>query len=92
MGEEYADLALYFDQCRMKRNVGTYDRGGQISASEVDERLTEVRAFQEDVIDWLKRTHPNLIKHPMVRSDVGYVMARYPFRSSLDFERKILLR
>jgi hypothetical protein len=61
MGGEYSDLAQYFDQCRTKRNVGTYDRGGQISESEVDELLSEVKAFQEAVIDWLKRNQPDLI-------------------------------
>jgi len=61
MGEKYSDLADYFDQCRTKRNVGTYDRGGQISESEVDELLAEVKSFYEDVIDWLKRNHTNLI-------------------------------
>ena len=61
MDEAYSDLAEYFDQCRTKRNVGTYDRGGQISESEVDELIAEVKSFQEDVIDWLKRNHTNLI-------------------------------
>jgi hypothetical protein len=61
MGEKYSDLADYFDQCRTKRNVGTYDRGGQISESEVDELLAEVKSFYEDVIDWLKSNHTNLI-------------------------------
>ena len=61
MGEIYSDLADYFDQCRTKRNVGTYDRGGQISESEVDELIAEVKSFYEDVIDWLKRNHTNLI-------------------------------
>ena len=61
MDEAYSDLAEYFDQCRTKRNVGTYDRGGQISESEVDELIAEVKSFQEDVMDWLKRNHTNLI-------------------------------
>lgn len=61
MGGEYSDLAQYFDQCRTKRNVGTYDRGGQISQSEVDELLVEVVSFQEDVVDWLKVNHSDLI-------------------------------
>lgn len=61
MGGKYFDLAQYFDQCRTKRNIGTYDRGGQISESEVDELLSEVQTFQKDVIDWLKRLHSDLI-------------------------------
>lgn len=61
MGGKYIDLAQYLDQCRTKRNTGTYDRGGQISESEVDELLTEVQIFQKDIIDWLKRLHSTLI-------------------------------
>jgi hypothetical protein len=61
MGGEYSDLADYFDQCRMKRNIGTYDRGGQISESEVEELLAEVKSFRDGVVDWLKRNHSDLI-------------------------------
>lgn len=60
MGDEYSDLAEYFDQCRIKRNVGTYDRGGQISESEVNELIAEVKSFCDAVIDWLMRNHPSL--------------------------------
>jgi hypothetical protein len=58
MGEEYTELADYFDICRTKRNVGTYDRGGQISESEVEELLDEGRGFRKIVIDWLKGNYP----------------------------------
>jgi hypothetical protein len=61
MGEEHGDLAQYFDQCRIKRNVGTYDRGGQISQSEVDELIGEVTVFQNSVMDWMKQHHPDLV-------------------------------
>jgi hypothetical protein len=61
MGEKYADLAAYFDQCRIKRNVGTYDRGGQISELELDELRTEVVSFQGEVVDWLNQNYPHLI-------------------------------
>ena len=61
MGEESAELADYFDVCRTKRNVGMYDRGGQISATDVEEILSETRGFQEMVFDWLRSNHPNLV-------------------------------
>ncbi|MGB2895295.1 MAG: hypothetical protein WBB65_03910 [Anaerolineales bacterium] len=61
MGEEFSDLVEYFDQCRTKRNIGTYDRSGQISESELDELLVEVVSSQEDVVDWLKVNHSDLI-------------------------------
>ena len=51
MGLEFTELSDYFDLCRTKRNVGTYDRGGRISATEVEELLTEIGSFQESVVD-----------------------------------------
>jgi hypothetical protein len=58
MGDEYAELATYFESCRMKRNVGTYDRGGEISDSEADELLNEVADFKAKVERWLRANHP----------------------------------
>ena len=62
MGSEYLELAEYFELCRTKRNVGTYDRGGQISQSEVEELITEVTNFKTMVENWLRANHPELIK------------------------------
>ena len=61
LGGEYSDMAHYFDQCRTKRNVGTYDRGGQITDSEVEELISEAKIFQEDIMDWIRQNHPELI-------------------------------
>lgn len=62
MGSEYRELADYFELCRTKRNVGTYDRGGQISRVETEELLAEVTDFKTMVEDWLHANHPKLIK------------------------------
>ena len=62
MGSEYLELAEYFELCRTKRNVGTYDRGGQISQSEVEELIAEVTNFKTMVENWLRANHPELIK------------------------------
>jgi hypothetical protein len=61
MGMEFTEIAEYFDLCRTKRNVGTYDRGGQISGTEVEELLAEVRGFHGLVEDWLRLNHSDLI-------------------------------
>lgn len=61
MGAEFTELADHFDVCRTKRNVGMYDRGGQISETEVEELLAEVERFRELVRDWLKRNHSDLL-------------------------------
>jgi hypothetical protein len=60
MGEEYAELATYFESCRTKRNVGAYDRGGEISDSEANELLKEVADFKSRVEAWIRINHPGL--------------------------------
>jgi hypothetical protein len=58
IGNEHADLAEYFDLCRTKRNVSAYNRGGQITNSEVEEIIEEVTKFVEIVKGWLEKNHP----------------------------------
>ncbi len=60
MGREYSDLAAYFDSCRTKRNVGSYDRSGRISETEAKELLREALKFKEVVERWLRINHPEL--------------------------------
>jgi hypothetical protein len=60
MGKEYSDMADYLDLCRTKRNVGTYDRGGQISRAEAEELISEVIRFRDEVQGWLEEHHPEL--------------------------------
>ncbi|OGO15029.1 MAG: hypothetical protein A2Z14_03975 [Chloroflexi bacterium RBG_16_48_8] len=61
MGSDIFELADYFELCRTKRNVGTYDRGGQISQSEVEELINEVKQFQFMVEEWLRINHPHFV-------------------------------
>ena len=62
MGDDYADLADYFDACRVKRNVTDYDRAGGISETEAEELLKEVSQFREIIVNWLKSYHPRFLK------------------------------
>jgi hypothetical protein len=41
--------------------VGTYDHGGGVSKTEVEELLWEVKRFKEEVEDWLRRDYPDLV-------------------------------
>ena len=61
MGSKLRDLAEYFDLCRTKRNIGTYDRGGQISKTEAKELLEEVLTFKTMCENWLQVNHPEQI-------------------------------
>lgn len=62
LGSEVQARADYFDNCRAKRNVTDYDRAGEISESEVDEILLEVRTFRKAVLAWLRKNHPELLR------------------------------
>jgi hypothetical protein len=56
-GQKYAD---YFDVCRTKRATTSYDRAGEISETEVASLMAQVRAFREEVLSWLRGSHPGL--------------------------------
>lgn len=61
MGKKYSALADYFDLCRTKRNIGTYDRGGQISETEAEELYDEGKGFLKLIEEWLQENHPEFI-------------------------------
>jgi|SRR3989304_2501256 len=60
MGKEHLPTATYFESCRVKRNVGTYDRGGEVSDSEANELRAEATRFRSQVELWLRDKHPEL--------------------------------
>jgi hypothetical protein len=60
MGDEVAELVVYFDSCRMLRNASDYDRAGSVSASDVDELTQEALQFRRRVHEWLASKHPGL--------------------------------
>jgi rhodanese-related sulfurtransferase len=61
MGKQLRDVGAYFDSCRTKRNVGTYDRGGQLSEAEAAELLTEAGMFKVQLEKWLSTNYPALL-------------------------------
>ncbi|MGH2620406.1 MAG: hypothetical protein ACRDHG_07520 [Anaerolineales bacterium] len=60
MGEQFKDQSSYFESCRTKRNVSTYDRGSQISEAEAAELLDEGRRFNAQLEKWLRENFPTL--------------------------------
>ena len=49
MGEQAASDAAYFDACRRKRNVLSYDRADVVTGTEVTELLTKARRYRQAV-------------------------------------------
>jgi hypothetical protein len=61
LGEVKKPDAEYLDDCRKKRNIVEYDYVGGVSESDADELIGFVKEFKDEVINWLKKTHPELL-------------------------------
>lgn len=55
-----AQVASYFNLCRMKRNDSEYDFAGSISLTEADELVRLVGQFAADAEAWIAANHPAL--------------------------------
>lgn len=62
LGAERQVDADYLDTCRVKRNTVEYDRIGATSGSEAAELIAFVEEFRAEVVAWLKRNFPELVK------------------------------
>jgi hypothetical protein len=56
-----SDRALYYDDCRRKRNALDYDSAGDVSNAEAQELVKEAARFAQAVREWLQTTHPALL-------------------------------
>ncbi len=61
LGDSRKGDAEYLDSCRSKRNIVEYDYVGGVSNSETTELLQFTVNFKAEVLDWMKRNHPELI-------------------------------
>ena len=61
MGSNYNVVRDYLDNCRRKRNVSEYDATGTISEKEMNDLLALVLNFKNQVEEWLRKNHPDLI-------------------------------
>jgi hypothetical protein len=56
------ETLMRLDAFRKKRNVGNYERGGLVSATEVRELVAVARALRKNIGDWFRENHPELLK------------------------------
>lgn len=59
-GERKVD-ADYLDTCRTKRNIAEYEMAGVATPRDAAELVDFARHLRADVLDWLKRTHPEFL-------------------------------
>ena len=57
-----ADLVARLDAFRKKRNISDYERSGAVSDQEADEMFVLARMLRKSVGDWLKKSHPKLLR------------------------------
>ena len=60
LGDEHKDNADYLDACRGKRNTAEYDSAGAVSGDEAVELVNFVKEMREEVMEWLRKNHPEL--------------------------------
>lgn len=61
LGDSRKADADYLDSCRIKRNTVEYDMAGRTSPEEATELIDFSTELKEDVLEWLKQKHPNLV-------------------------------
>lgn len=57
-----ARLVTAFDAFRKKRNISGYDRAGLVSDAEVKAMREMALQLRDEVLAWLRRTHPALLE------------------------------
>ena len=60
LGDHRKGDAEYMDACRSKRNILEYDYVGGVTDRDADELIEFVKALKKDIVDWLKKHHPEL--------------------------------
>ena len=61
LGPDAQELTDYLDHCRKKRHGVDYDRAYSLSTEDVEELLQETTSFRDEVLEWLKENHPDLL-------------------------------
>ena len=56
-----ADLVGQLDEFRKKRNIGGYERAGLVSDQEAAEMFALAERLHEDLLNWLRAKHPELL-------------------------------
>ena len=53
-----------FDAFRRKRNAAGYERAGLVSDADAKSMRALAKRLRDDVVEWLKKQHPDLLKRP----------------------------
>jgi hypothetical protein len=64
LGAERKEDADYLDTCRTKRNAAEYTMVGVATKKDAVELVGFSQQLREDVLRWLKKHHPDLLRKP----------------------------
>jgi hypothetical protein len=62
LGPKHRGEADYLDACRKKRNIVEYDYAGGATEDEASELADYVMELRDEVLNWLKQNHLQLLK------------------------------
>lgn len=62
LGSEHKGDADYLDTCRKTRNTAEYESAGVATNAEAKELIDFTKRLRQDVLNWLKKNHPELIQ------------------------------
>jgi len=61
LGSNRKKDAEYLEACRKKRNIVEYDYVGGATEDDVKELITFIIELRKDVVEWLRKNHPQLL-------------------------------
>ncbi len=61
LGQSQKETRIYLSRCSNRRHLIEYERVGVVSARDANELHQTARKLRTDVLDWLKRRHPDLV-------------------------------
>jgi len=61
LGGHWTGDVDFFDHCRRQRHQAIYERAGVAQARDADELLAAAKRLNEEVREWLRKEHPDLI-------------------------------
>lgn len=61
LGDGRKDDADYLETCRTKRNTAEYEMAGVATEKDASELVDSVKELREDVLEWLKKHHAELM-------------------------------
>lgn len=61
LGTPWNKTSDFLEYCSRKRGQALYEQVGVVGEKDANELLTEAKKLREDVLDWLRNRHPELV-------------------------------